>query len=310
MAYEKQLAIVVDERCFKNGPSGKTFFDFVTFVRRYWEILSTYCLLVSKHTKTILLRVAGEITTPTGEKVHFNMKDLGDSEVTLRDIANREQGEIERILLFLDPEDLLRQLEKVPLRDISARNHKIHPNFGAAVWAEQQWRIKKFFVQPYSEIRPAGRLALVEENSQVLMFGLIIAHFAAIQSFPQTEVTTVVRGMLERVKRKSLMRETLNLAQPNHDPRGELAGIATSIGADCYNAGGLRMDPTQGARFHVIAFADYPVKQAPGPDMQKFFEVCTDPRLRVNLLLNKPTADEWFQQFEFPTDAGSEGAPN
>jgi len=308
MAYEKQLAIVVNWRCIKNGPSGKAFFDFRSFVRRYWQLLSLYSLLVSEDTERILLEVASEIRTLTGLEVHFNIKVLGNSRVTLSNIANREQGEIERILLFLDPKGLLLQLETVPFRLISARNHRIHLNFGAALWAEQEWRIKTSFVQPYSEIRPAGRLVLVQENSEALMFGLIIAHFGAIRSFLQIEATATVRAMLEIVHRKSLIRETLNLAQPNHDPCGELLGIANSIGAVSYNPCGLRMHPTQGARFHVIAFADYPVKHAPGIEMQKFFEVCTDPRLRVNLLLNKPTADEWFQQFEFPTDAGSAGA--
>jgi hypothetical protein len=60
------------------------------------------------------------------------------------------------------------------------------------------------------------------------------------------------------------------------------------------------MHPAQGARFHVVTFADYQSEQALGPEMREFYEVCADPRLRVNLLMNKQTAIEWIRQFEPP----------
>jgi hypothetical protein len=42
--------------------------------------------------------------------------------------------------------------------------------------------------------------------------------------------------------------------------------------------------------------------------MQKFYEMCADPRLKVNLLLNPQTAEDWINQFDAPQHSFSAGA--
>jgi hypothetical protein len=236
------------------------------------------------------------------------MEDLGSSTDALTNIANRRPGEIEEILLFTDPKGLLDQLAMIPLEVISAHGHRVRLNFGAALWAEQACKSSSAMVQQYSEIHPAESLVLVEENATVPMFNFIAGHIDTIRLFPQLVVTKAVKTMVEILFDRSQIRvkERPRLKVPNHS-QGELFGIANLIVTDSYNTGLVPMQPDLGARFDVVAFTDHQGDHAPGIEMQKFLEVCADPRLRVNLLMNKQTAEEWCQQFELPKSAFGAG---
>lgn len=325
MASRKTLGIVVVPQCFTNSQT-KTWFDFRTFVRTYWELLSTYTLLVSSDTKAILLEISAEFRA-LGIKVNFIMEDLGNSRTTLNNIANQKAGEIERILLFLDPKDVRNQLEMAPLRMISERGHLVHLNFGAALWAE--CTSQPAAVRPYPEIRPVESLVFVEENASAPMFDFLARHFGAICLFPEVLVTRGIKSMFDFIfqqrpkpkageNKKNEKNENEDeenrepvIYVPEMSPDSELTAIGKCIMARSYNWKAFEMHPARGARYHVVTFTDYLNNHAPGPAMQTFYEVCADPRLRVNLLINPQTAVDWIRQYELPkfrtAGAGADG---
>jgi hypothetical protein len=316
MTYRPKLAIDLSAECFKPYPGVKPWLDFRSFVRDYWELLTTYRLLVSEQTKVILLDVAAEITKREGKGVHFTIEDLGNPRVTRNQIANRREGEIEQVLWFLDPKSLLEQLKTAPLKMMSERGQKIRINFGAALWAEQQWKLHNAVIHQRSEIHFGESIVMVEENALGTLFEFMKNHLDAIRLFPHIMTIDHIKKIMEAmVKAKGPSRKSEEVRGPEKEPRvsickdsphGELIGIGRQIVQGYYNAPPVRMRPTLSSSCHVVAFTDY--EDQPGIQMQKFYEMCTDPRLKVNLLLNPQTAIDWIHQFEAPQHSFSAGS--
>jgi hypothetical protein len=312
MSVRKTLAIDLSYECFKPYPQGKPWFDFRSFVRAYWQLLAGYDLLVSYETQRIVLEVAAEIEKLTGMEVRLKTKVLGSSRATRSDIANRAGGEIDRVLCFLDPKRLLDQLQGVPVRMMSERGHKIHVNFGAALWADSEWRLRTAAVQHQSEIRFGEAFVIVEDNAIVPILEFTKEHCGALRLFPQIMTTTNIKIIMEAVLNATATKEAKETDEKRRltvfrdSPYGELIGIGHQIVRDYYNVPPLRMHPTRSLACHVVALAHY--QDEPGIRMQKFLEICADPHLRVNLLLNKQTADEWIHRYEAPKHTFVAGA--
>jgi|SRR6476660_2203833 hypothetical protein len=312
MSVRKILAIDLSMECFKPYPQGKPWLDFRSFVRTYWQLLAGYNLLVSYETQRILLEVAAEIKKLTGMEVRFETEVLGSSRATRSNIANRAGGEIDRVLCFLDPKRLLNQLQGVPLKMMSERGHKIHVNFGAALWGDSEWRLRTTAVQHQSEIRFGEAFVIVEDNAIVPVLEFTKEHFGALRLFPQIMTTTNIKIIIEAVLNATATDQTKETDEKHRltvfkgSPYGELIAIGHQIVRDYYNVPPLRMHPARSLPCHVVALTHY--QDEPGIRMQKFFEICADPHLRVNLLLNKQTADEWIQRYEPPKHTFIAGA--
>jgi hypothetical protein len=318
MTFRPKLAIDLSTECFKPSPVVKPWLDFRSFVRDYWELLTSYRLLVSEQTRIILLDVAAEIKKKEGKDVDFTIEDLGNPRVTRNKIADRRGGEIEQVLWFLDPKSLLEQLKTEPLKMMSERGQKIRINFGAALWAEQQWKLRTTAIQPQSEINSGESIVMVEENALEILFEFMKGHLNAVRLFPHIMTTDHIKRVMEAmVKTRGTQpsRKTEELRAPEKAPRvsvykdnphGELIGIGRQIVQGYYNVSPLRMRPALSSSCHVVAFTDY--EDQPGIQMQKFYEMCADPRLKVNLLLNPQTAEDWINQFDAPQHSFSAGA--
>jgi hypothetical protein len=317
MTFRPRLAIDLSSECFRPHPLGKPWLDFRSFVRNYWQLLIGYRLLVSDQAKIVLLEVAAEIKARTGTEVHFEIEDMGSPRGTRGKIADRKKEEIEQILLFLDPKSVLEQLKTVPLRMMSERGHRVRINFGAALWAEREWKLRTAVVRHQSEIHSGEAIVMVEENAIGPLFEFIKQHLDAIRLFPRIMTTASIKTVLDavshtkRAKRTTAAKET---DEANEEPRvsvfkdsphGELFGIGNQILQDYYNVPPLCMHPAQSSPCHVVAFTDY--EGQPEIQMQKFYEICADPRSKVNLLLNKQTAEDWVRQFEAPEHSFSAG---
>jgi hypothetical protein len=305
MAEQEVLAIDLSKECLNAHPRGKPWLDFRSFAQAFWQLLAAYkLLLVSYDTERILREVAANIKKSTGIEPNFKTEVLGTSRTTRSAIANWSKHNIDRVLWFLDPENLLEQLQSVPLRMMSERGHKLHVNFGAAVWADRAQRLLAGDIQQHVEVHPGDAIAMVEEHAIVPIAELIAEHFRALKSFSHIMATTKIRNIIKSVFKATASSETkgadakCRLTVFRDSPYGELIGIGHQIVQDYYNVPPLLMQPRRRALCHVVAFARY--QEEPGIEMQKFFEIAADPRLRVNLLLNEQTANDWIGRFEPP----------
>ncbi len=285
------LGFYVDDRCKTAAPNGKPWLEVREFVRVYWPLLSTYRLLVSENTKEILRKLAAEIKLKHGVELEWNLDVSPNSRALTIKLTAANKEQVGRILFFLDPDKVAEQWEGLDMLRQAAAGHgqKLHINRGAGVWAETEWAARHG-IQKKPEIGVDDAIVLVGR-------GLAMDRFAAkylekLLLFPFRIVPSGTRTAIAE------------LAQAANAPADVIADVLnrTSEGGPeiassfVVNHFGTMWREMPYKLCHVIACPCRYRNQPRETDMEEFLRVCADPLMRVNLMVNHETAEEFIQR--------------
>src|SRR5436853_2648515 len=152
MANDKnpKIAIFASPKCIVDPKLYKTYFNVAWFVQAYGEVLKDYDILTTQETK-YAVEAAFRKLTPKEQRDHeyWNVPEEPnkqwaakpgrhgfDGQVRLAGAVAR--GEVERVLMFMDPLDTKEYLPETYafIRNCTLAGVGLHINLGATYWAE------------------------------------------------------------------------------------------------------------------------------------------------------------------------------
>jgi hypothetical protein len=286
-----KLGLYVSRSCRAASPHGKGWFEFRLFAKKFWRLLSTYTLLVSESTAGILEEVSRDLRESEGVEVRWDL-DIYPKPNSIVSLVNKlvasSREEVERILVFLDPQAPAELESLFVLREaIAQHGQKLHINLGAPVWAEREWKAV-LGLESKSLIAAGDAIVLLGQKHSLKIDRFALTYFEKVLLFPNFVIPVTARSMI------SELLKTVN--SPASLPRttcGETPELASLLFANYFNTGGGYMDRRL---CHVVICPGSNRARMQRQSMEEFISMCADPRLRINLMLNKETAEEWIQQ--------------
>ncbi len=330
---KKKLGVHVSDKCKTVVPNGKDWFEFRLFVKTFWKLLSEYTLVVSETTAIILAEVERDLKRQ-GEQPLWDLEVSSNSRVLKNKLVAASKEEIERILLFLDPEKLESEMASLWILRETVVEHgqKMNINLGAILWAERQWKTQQGIDSRFS-IGADDAIVLLRQNSSRAIDRFALSHLDKVMLFPRLIFTGRTRASItefvEAAKASaSLTREAYDRMQAIAALLGDLRNGQDEIGGKCHLiacAGrSEKMDrvyltekiwdgmqdiasllvtkysnkgPGKIADrlCHVIACPGHNPGRTEVKALENLIRVCADPHMRVNLVLNQETAEDWMQ---------------
>ncbi|HEY6249613.1 MAG TPA: hypothetical protein VI685_06605 [Candidatus Angelobacter sp.] len=286
----KKLGLYVSYSCKNHRPEGKQWFEFRRFARTYWQILSNYILLVSDVTAMSLREVARDLKRD-GAEPRWDIEVARNHRALATRLIATNKEEVERILLFLDPERLSDELENLWILQQSAAENgqKLYINWGVHLWAERESKMR-LGIRDKSLIGNDDAIVLVGHGSGPPVDRFVLKGLEKVMLFPWVILTG---GPLATISDICKSRES-TAAQTNQTSDAMLDSASAFVENYLNTSGSQASDKL----CHVIACQGR--NQMMGKAMQDFIRVCANPRMHVNLMLNKETVEEWIQQpFEY-----------
>jgi hypothetical protein len=289
---QTKLGLYVSDWCRRAVPHGKGWFEFHLFVKTYWQLLSMYKLLVSETTARILEEVAADIKSSNGVEPRWSLEKFQNSRVLVNRLVATNKEEAERILLFLDPHKLESEMDSLwVLREaVAEHEQKLNINLGARLWMEKELMLHKG-TQSKPLIGANDAIVFVGQNPSLAIDRFAVKHLEKVVLFPRLILTGRIRSTITECLRAANTSAHLR----NGSAEG-MEGIAQFLVRDYFNT---RQRKLEDKLCHVIACPGRN-RGEQGKAMEEFIRICADPHMRVNLMLNQETAEEWIQQpFEY-----------
>ncbi|HEX7288737.1 MAG TPA: hypothetical protein VF532_21310 [Candidatus Angelobacter sp.] len=288
MSSKSRLGLYVSDKCERAAPNGKPWLEFRAFVRKYWPLLSNYTLLVSEKTQKILEEISADLQRSTGVAPQWKLEVSRNPTALRFALHGMSEKELERILFFLDPENLKDEWEKLFMLRlaIAQRGQKLNINCGAWLWAEKEWA-ENCGVQCKSEIHSDDAIVFLGQDPSWMLDRFVLEHLETVMLFNHRILTSRVRPAFG---------EYLKIAEPRHLLKGTSnAGpkVASFLLADYFYG---TFPQRQDKLCHVVYCAGRQRERAYGSELESLIETCADPRMRINLMINWETAEEWIQQ--------------
>lgn len=292
MASQKKIGLHVSDACKTSMPDGKDWFEFRSFVRTYWQLLSEYRLLVSLNTAAILNEFADDLERSCGIEVPWDLEVYPNRRLLVNRLVASNREEIGRVLFFLDPRNLEYEMESLfTLREaIAEHGQKLNINLGTGLWAEREQRAYSGIEQtPF--IGTDDAIAFVGQSSSLAIDRFAVKHLENVLLFPRLiSMRHTWATIAEYLKAVDAVSYLVNEAYDRTED------IASSLVNSYLNYGKPAME---GKLCHVIACPGRSREQSLRQDIERFIHVCANPRMRINLMLNKETAEEWIRPFDY-----------
>lgn len=308
----------------------KSYFNVAWFVRAYAPILKGYRVLATDET-IAAINCAFKCGLQAYEKdwkvphhLDLPLESVGggfDAQVALA--AKVADNQLERVLIFQDPDDVLEHLPEMHamIRNCTLANVGLHINAGATFWAEARWQeaqpLKGSSGQALSDYgtwrQPSKVKSLLHEKinppEQTIAF---IAHdgekekmsaFACkyhdilqSQRLKLTGTSGTCKHILDMHARLGTLPLTLkgpgSTPHTSHGPTGGDVIIADQIIQKWPHAGAYSVR-TEGLSHTVFFFIDHKHAQPHEADIHVLLRTCLHPARGVHLILNEKTAHEW-----------------
>ncbi|PYP87937.1 MAG: hypothetical protein DMG65_15910 [Candidatus Angelobacter sp. Gp1-AA117] len=329
---KKKLGFYVSDKCKEVQPSGKDFFDIRHFIRIYWQVLSNYILLVSESTAIVLHQVELELKSQ-GKRPQWQLEVFNTPRSLVCELVAKNKEEVARILLFLDPDRPENEIESLfVLREAVAQHSQtLYINLGARLWAEREYKAIQGMHHRFV-VGVDDAIVLFRQNSTRAIDHFASKHLDKIMLFPNLILTsrtqTGFNDFLNAVNAPASltgeayerMQDIANLIEEkrlscSHDEfGGRLHMIACAPGRQSlyltegavygmqditkvlvknyfYSGHG----GTEDSLCHILACPGYHAERTDIEALKQLIKICTDPHMRVNLVLNQQTAEEWIE---------------
>jgi hypothetical protein len=284
MTQRPKLGLYGNDKWKSCESTGKRWPDFQLFAKRYWKLLSKYTLVVSETTAASLSKVASELMLE-GIDPQWHLDSYSNRGFIARLTATHRE-EIERVLLFLDSQNLEEEIESLWIlrQAIAEHGQKLNINYrGACQWAESEVNAVEN-LQSKSLIGANDGIVLVGQKPGLAIDRFAIKHLERVALFPRLVLPSLTRAAIGRL----LSAAEIQVNIPEHTSTTE--DIMSFLVANYFRAGFARANEDV---CHVIVCPGrYRERKEEG--MEALIQVCTDPHMKVNLMLNKETAEEWI----------------
>jgi len=305
-----RIGLIVSSSCATRAEAEKRWYHFRRFANDYHEVLSAYKFLLPRDTVNTVEKFGTDI----------DLEQLGEDnfEGIVRLAALVAKGEINRVLMFQDPEDLA--IEEAPsyalLRNCNLRGAHFLVNAAAHLWALHQATNngrppgKPYSKEPVDWHGFKETVAFIAHDREKPRMARFALHFRdVLRRFRLIGTSGTVSSIRNHLREFVPPRERLPI-YPVGAPAGTTeravkhmghgpAGGDVIIAEEMFNwyAAPMPQDLSLQVFHHVLFFIDHKHSHPHEPDIQVLLKTCIDPRHRVNLILNSRMAEEWAERY-------------
>lgn len=314
MSVDEKLAIMASEKCRQHRP-GKRWWHLRRFVAAYAPLLQQFQLEVTTNTAEILDEVI-EHEQHRDPGFGLNINRVGPPFAGVVHLAAEvAKRNIRRVLWFQDPDDLVedRPENYALLRNCNLAGAHLHLNASAHLWALYESETRKIPGHSYIRIPwdddPDNKIretvVLIAHDGEKPRIARFVLHYRdVLRLFPRLLATSGTLKYIEdflKIHVSPRERRCLNIlpvgqtATMAHGPSGGDVIVADEI-FDWYSEKSLA-NTMDHVLHHVLFFADNSKSHPHEADIRVLLKTCTDPRNRVNLILNSRMAEEWANRY-------------
>jgi methylglyoxal synthase len=317
---EKELALTASEKC-RQDRSGNRWWHLRRFVAAYAPLLQQFPLAVTTSTAEIIDKVIEQERQNNPALGSLRMRDVGPSfEGVVYLAAAVAKRQIQRVILFDDPDDLAvdRPENYALLRNCNLAGAYLHINASAHLWAlyasEARGLAGHRYIRdplnhgPVEQGAIQETVVLIAHDGEKPRIARFVLHYRdVLRLFPRILATSGTLKYIEeflKIHVPPRERQRLKIlpvgatATMAHGPSGGDVIVADEI-FDWYREGG-RANNLEHVLHHVLFFADNSKSHPHEADIRVLLKTCTDPRNRVNLILNSHMAEEWANRYLQP----------
>jgi len=283
-------------------------------VAAYAPVIGAHTVCATENTAEIVQACYAEAKRVRRSLPKLTLRSVG---LTTRGVVRLAtmvaRKEIERVLWFQDPGDLLvgRVENYALLRNCNLAGAHLLMNAAAHLWALYQMSLKRmaekpYYTDPYNRGDVQESVFLIAHDAEKPRMSRFAFQFRDVLArFPRLMATAGTRVHIAKcLSDYGTTADSLPIravgATPAmaHGPSGGDVIVADEI-YDWYGPGG-RAHRGQYVLHHVLFFADHRQSHPHEADIRVLLETCANPLHRVNLVLNSRMAEEWAQRYRHP----------